>query len=363
MPALDIITLVVNGTEYRGWQSISVNDSIGSAASSFQLSVTERWQRNDGYQRQLIHWKLKSGDSCVVKVAGETLITGYIDVHNPAISATSHTVRVSGRSKTADLIDCSAVHSPGNFHDQTTLQIASAIASPFGISVEMGGGASPALVEKFELDNGETAFESIERLCRKHQLLITPTREGNLQLTYADKSAYGFVLSHWIEASVTSDYSQRFSEYRAKGQRHGYDEIDPLKSSRVYKQTDVSGVGRYRPKIVRPEGTTTDADAQKRIDWQASRDLGDSLKMDITLLGFRTPGNAGTGSIWQKNKRVAVSSEELGVGQQLLIESVSFEKSAQGTFTRLSLVHPHAYAPEPPSPGKAGGTAKSGYFS
>lgn len=363
MPALDIVTLTVNGVEYRGWQSISVNDSITSAASSFQLSVTERWQRDDGYQRELIHWKLVAGDSCAISVAGELLLTGYIDVHQPSISATSHTVSVSGRSKTCDLIDCSSIHSPGNFHNQTTKQIAGAIASPFGIAVEMGGGATPELVEKFELENGETAFESIERLCRKYQLLITPTPAGNLLLTYADRSAYGFVLDYWKSASVTSDYSQRFSEYRAKGQRHGYDEIDPLKASRVYNTNNISGVGRYRPKIIRPEGTTTDSAGQKRIDWQASCDLGESLKMDITILGFRTPGNPGTGGIWKKNKRLTVKSEELGVDQQLLIESVSFEKSDQGTTTRLRLVHPHAYAPGPPSPVKAGGTAKRGYFS
>ncbi len=357
MPALDIITLLVNGTEYRGWQSIHVTDSITQSAASFELRVTERWQRNDGGKRQLIYWKLRAGDACTVKVGGQTMLTGYIDVHQPAISATSHSVDVSGRSKTGDLIDCSAIHSPGNFHNQTVLQIASAISVPFGVNVEMGEGVAPPFVEKFELDNGETAFESIERLCRKHQLLLTATPAGNLQLTQASKSAYGFVLDSWVSAQVTSDYSKRFSEYRAKAQRHGYDDEDPIKPTRVYQVTNVSGVGRYRPIIIRPEGTTDIADAKKRIDWQASRDLGASLKMQVKLVGFRTPGNAGQGSIWQKNKLLHVFSTELGVNQQLLIESVQFEKSESGTFTTLELVHPQAHVPSPPSP-----SGSEGYF-
>ncbi len=365
MPVLDAVTLRCNGADYHGWQSVTITDAITQAAASFELGVTERWQRDDNGKRELHYWPLRAGDACQVQIAGRTIISGYIDVHNPSISPTSHSVRISGRSKTGDLIDCSTLHQPGNFNGQTVQQIATAIATPFGITVEMEAGLAPPTVDKFEIDQGESAFEAIERLCRKHQLLLIPTPDGNLQLTHSGRTNYPFVLaeSEWVSASVTVDYSRRFSAYHAKAQRHGYDDTDPLQAARVHQITVMPDVARYRPLIVRPEGTTATADAKKRIDWQASHDLGDSLKMQVTVLGFHTP----VGTVWKKNQRVHVYSRTLGVDQALLIESVRFEKSERGTFTTLQMTHPAAYQPKPPATQKkvdqiSEKNEKGGYF-
>ena len=275
----------------------------------------------------------------------EQIINGYIDVHSASIDHSSHTVTVSGRSRTGDLVDCSAVHTPGNFKDQTLLNIANALTAPYSVPCVLGDsvGALP-VISKFELNNGESVFEAIERAARKQQVMVTDNADGQLVLDQAGTSAYSFPLSGWESASFTADYSRRHSVYIAKAQQHGHNFADPLEAARVPGTVTDPAITRYRPLIVRPEGTTNRQDAAKRIQWQANRDIGESLRLIATMTGF-TDQN---GDLWQKNRLISVYNEVLNIDHQLLIESVRFSQNEQsGTTTELSLVHPGAYAPEP----------------
>jgi len=132
------ITIRVNGDEYTGWTDFILDDSIKAAAAGFELSTTERWQDNDTFNLGGGSWRLRAGDACSVFIDGERVLNGYIDVHMPSYDRNQHNVAISGRSLTADLVDCSAVHIPGNFKKQSPLQIANALASPFGVDVVLG---------------------------------------------------------------------------------------------------------------------------------------------------------------------------------------------------------------------------------
>lgn len=357
------LKLKVNGSLYSGWHDITVISSLKQAAAAFELSVTERWQGRPDINRIEQTWKLRAGDACSVLMDDELLITGFIDVHSASISDSDHTVSVSGRSRTADLVDCSAVHTPGNFKKQNLLMIANTLTKPFGVSTVLGDSATAAQsIEKFELNNGETVFGAIERAARKQQYLVTDNAAGELVLAQAGTSAYSFPLSGWTAATFTADYSGRHSIYIAKAQQHGANFSDPLEAARVPGTVTDSAIGRYRPLIVRPEGSTSRAEATKRLRWQANRDIGESLRMTATMSGFRNPD----GDIWQKNRLVYVYDRALGIDHQLLIEGVRFNLSEQtGSTTELQLVHPGAYAPEPVESGSTSGkrsATKSSYL-
>jgi len=165
-------------------------------------------------------------------------------------------------------------------------------------------------------------------------------------LDRASDRAYSFALAGYERASFVSDYSQRFSEYTAKGQQHGQDFDNPEDASRVTASTTDKAIGRYRPKIIRPEGSVNKLQAQKRINWQANRDLGKSLRFTATMTGFRDQA----GDLWQKNRLIYVKDDRLGVDNLLLIESLRFRQAPRdgvGSVTELTLVHPGAYALEP----------------
>lgn len=94
------VRLEINGVKYGGWTKISIRRGIGQVAGTFELSITERWPG------QPIPAKIELGASCVVTVDGAPVITGYVDDVAPSYNAASHTVSVTGRDKTCDLVDC-----------------------------------------------------------------------------------------------------------------------------------------------------------------------------------------------------------------------------------------------------------------
>lgn len=343
----NIITLKSNGYEYTGWKDFHLRDSLQSAAAVFELATSEKWQGVNRYD--LGQWRLRAHDDCEVRIDGQRIMRGWIDVHQPSLDKGMHSVAISGRSLTGDLVDCSAVHSPGNFKNQTALQIAQALCNPFSVKVVLDSGITALpTVEKFEIQQGETVFEAIERLCRIEELIVTSRPDGHLSLERTTRQSYSFPLTGYESASFTTDYSQRFSEYTAKAQQHGEDLADPKLAARVTANVTDRAISRYRPRIIRPEGSTNAAQAKQRITWQANRDLGASLRLSATMTGFYNPA----GEIWQKNRLIVVRDEYLGINNTLLIESVSFRQSAnenEGSTTDLVLVHPGAYALEPVS--------------
>lgn len=63
------------------------------------------------------------------------MLTGYIDDFIPSYDADNVEIRVMGRDKTGDLVDCSVVHSSGKWKGVRLEQVAADVCCPFGITV------------------------------------------------------------------------------------------------------------------------------------------------------------------------------------------------------------------------------------
>lgn len=156
------VRLEINGVKYGGWTKISIRRGIGQVAGTFELSITERWPG------QPIPAKIELGASCVVTVDGAPVITGYVDDVAPSYNAASHTVSVTGRDKTCDLVDCCPPST--QLKGATLAAVARSLAAPFGIEVvdETGVGVVPG----FKTNPGDTVFETLEQLARAKGVLL-----------------------------------------------------------------------------------------------------------------------------------------------------------------------------------------------
>ncbi len=125
----DDLTLTIGGRSISGWDSIRVTRGIERCPSDFDLSLTERFP---GEASALV---VQPGDACAVSIGGDLVVTGYVDQFHPSITPTSHMIRVSGRGKCQDLVDCSAEWPNGQISGSSALQIAQNLAKPYGISV------------------------------------------------------------------------------------------------------------------------------------------------------------------------------------------------------------------------------------
>lgn len=358
---MDDLQLLVNGQVYAGWTSLGVTRAMDAAAGAFTVSLTERWEGQDGAAAQIEPWPILPGDTCEVRLGGKVMISGYVDIFKPSFSATDHTINIQGRDKTSDLIDCSAIHKPDEWKNITVLKLAQILCEPFGIKakadVDVG---APFPVVK--LQQGETAFEAIERYAQQRKLLAMPDGAGGLLLTRTGTRRASTSLEQGVNiktANGSIDHSQRFNQYLVKGQTAYSDDTDGETESHVEGRVTDSGIQRYRPMLIVAEADGNTNSALERATWEANTRLGKSATAQITVQGWRqVPG----GELWLPNMLVYVKSPWLRMDGEMLIRQVTFnresEDGSEGTTCQLDICSPQAYAPEPPDSKKKG--AKKG---
>ncbi len=107
--SIDPIALRIDGVDWTWWKSVEVTRQIDAVAGSFSLALADRWAPGDTAA------PLAAGQACEVIIGGDQVIKGYIDKAAFALAANDHGVSVTGRDASADLVDCSAVHKPGQW--------------------------------------------------------------------------------------------------------------------------------------------------------------------------------------------------------------------------------------------------------
>lgn len=331
------IKLNVNGQIYGGWKEASVTRSIDALAGSFDLSVLDKWEAN-GFP-----WQIVPGDSCVLEIDGQPLITGYVDIASPSYTADSHAIRISGRDKTCDLVDCSAVVKSYELRNVRLEDIAAQLATPFGLRVitEVDTGAK---FTAFAIQPGETCYEAIMRAARMRGMAVTTNGSGDLVISDigTKRAADNLIEGKNIkEASAAYDFTNRFSEYIVKGQARPSEDGDEPARPAVQSVASDDAIRRYRPKVLTAETETSEGTAGNRAEFEASLRAGKSTKISVTVQGW----TMSDGELWPLNALVTLQSPMLhAFDVELLITQVEFAVSdSAGTVTRLELMKPGTY--------------------
>jgi prophage tail gpP-like protein len=357
-PEPEILVLRIGGVNWGGWKSVEIARQMDAISSEFKLGLADRWQH--GAEAL----PLAVGMPCEVLIGGEAVIDGYLDKAEFSTDLASHVVNVSGRDKSADLVDCAAIHSPGSWRDLDALELARELAEPFGVEARKDTGVDVG--EKFgtfKLEEGETAFDALDRALRQRGLLAMPGGRGGILLARlaGERSSTALVQGVNVKESSSSfDMSERFSDYIVKGQRAGTDNDYGEGCAAVRGEARDPGVARYRPFMVRAEGQVTAADAIRRARWEASTRAARSVTVTATVAGWRQDD----GSLWKINMLVPCRLPYLRIEQDLLISRLTFSLTQDGgTVSRLELKDPKAFEPEPPKKkdgGSGGGAGRKG---
>jgi len=238
------IILEVGGQRYGGWKSIDISRGLEQCAGTFRLSVTDRWPQQNEPRG------IKAGAACRVTIDGRAVITGYVDDVEVSWSATSHEYRVSGRDKTADLVDCCPPSLQLKGADLPAL--ARRWAGLFGIEVMVEAECNKA-VPGFKTEEGETCFEMLERLARANAVMLTSDGDGRLVITRAGtrKAAAALQMGgNLLRLALSSSMKDRFSEVTVKGQSAGSDTWDGPGNAQAKGTATDPNVLRYRPLTV-----------------------------------------------------------------------------------------------------------------
>lgn len=360
MPDLE---LTCNGQVHAGWESMRITRSMEHCANSFELAVSELWPG------QASTYNVMPGMPCQVRLAGTTVISGYVDDVNLVLDAQQHGVSVSGRDKAADLVDCSAVVKGGQWLGQRVEAIAAQLAKPFGIKVTAAVKTGKPLAS-FALQEGETAFDAIDRAARMRALLLVSDAKGGLVITRAstDVVATALVMGvNVLHASVKMSLRERFSLYIAKGQKSPAYAWSPGSGSpgasaavvastvkaaaQVRAEATDPEVPRYRPMIITGECQDVDASLKQRVQWEANVRAARSVEVVVRVAGW-----AHADGIWEPNKLVQVSLPALRIQRQkLLVKACQYSLGHEGSITELTLTRPDAFTLLPLKAQGAGG--------
>ncbi len=353
-PEGDLAALKVLGREFVGWTSLEVVASLENAARSFSFAAAERWPGESSPIR------LRPGADCEVYLGDDKVATGYLDSVDVSYSKDAHDITVAGRSKTADLVDCSAV-AGGSWRNKEIEKVAKDLAATYGVTVraEVDTGDK---IKRHRTQRGESVYDAIERMARLRALLVTDNADGELLLTragqFAETKAGVVVFSETgtadaitalvvgeniLAGSVAFDVSERFSEYRIKGQRAGddLDFADVLQSSGESEDTEVE---RTRILVLEAEARADKGRCKVRAAWEAATRYGQSLSMTYTVAGWRQ----GDGSLWAPNLMITVVDELAGIEGDFLSVEVAYRLDAGGSFTTIVLAPVEGYEPIAP---------------
>lgn len=342
------LTLTVGGNTWSGWTKVSVTRSIVTCPSRFDVAMTE--VAPDGSESFIAN----PGDSCTIAIGGDTVVTGYVDKDIGGIGPDRHPVRLVGRGKCEDLVDCSAEFvdqggtKTGQLGNATAVAIAQALVQPYGITVSASGPAGPVLPQ-FNLMLGETPWEIIERCCRFAQLLCYEDQNGNLVLGPVGTTQHASGAQQGLNvqsADVTMAMDQRFSEYDAflLANSAAYGDLGDL--AKVIGAAPDPNVLRHRLKyIIAEAGVSGQVIAQQRALWEAARRSGQGLDVKVTVDSWRDSA----GQLWTPNQLIRIQLPILKVPDQtLLIGEVTFLRDeTDGTRAEISCSPAPAFQPEP----------------
>lgn len=330
----DAVTLFIGQEIYEGWKNATISREINSLASTFTLSLVDRWRADQE------PFTLKPGSAIHIHGGKSSVIDGYIDSVSFDIQAQNRNINISGRSRTADIID-SSITGKNEYKNLGIKAIAEKLLEPFSnirVLLQADGGAP---FDKFTVRQGETVFEALDRLARQRSLIMYPSFEGNLILAKKDTTVASTEIRsgvNLISGSATYDNSERFSKYICKGQAPGTKGTPDQAIGAVGEATD-SGITRPRELLVIAENVADNAAATERAKYEADIRAARSVEINLTVQGWRQDD----GSLWDVNQLVFVDVGFLGYRGQGLIKKVQYIKEESGTKTDLTVIRPDAF--------------------
>ncbi|AWX14647.1 phage tail protein [Mergibacter septicus] len=334
------IVVEIDGKQHKHWKSYSIDSDFLIPADAFSFDV--------GVSSENTVLPDFTGKNAVVKINGETVLTGIIDSTRHSILKGQRSFSLNGRDRASLLIDCSAPVT--NVKGLTVLEAVKKIVAPLGITqVELKAESNPKL-DKVDIEIGETTWSAITRCANSAGLHCWFDPRGVLIVGGADYSQptvaelYSLKngqLSDMSSIELMRDISQRYSEVVFLGQRHGR-ENDSNKNDLKWVYKD-SAVDFYKSKTV----VIADVENLEALKKHAKKFISDSMLASFNLRLIVPDHKTKKGVLWQPGQRVQVYIEEYGIDEIFFIMGRRFTLSRNGgTQTELRLKPDGIWTPD-----------------
>lgn len=328
-----MIKVLKNGVLVRGWESVSVGLSLSTLCNGFSLSQFVA----DDFDSPVLF----PGDAIRIECDKELLLDGYVDELSSSFSPGSHSINISGREKTCDMVDCSLKDFGKSWKNRTVSQIVGEVCSAFKILFDANGVKDNGKIVKFCPDPGCTGADIVSDVCRQKDVVCFSDGLGSVK--FVNDSKFEFVEDfirqgvNVLSADVTFNNSERFSDYVVLCSS------DP-KTKRRGESKD-GEIGRSRCLVLVDEGYGNADSAEQRASFEVLSRSAKSTTLNVTLAGWKR----NDGKIWKPGVLVdCLIPAFFGQWvQTMLVNEVELSYDSSGTFAHLQLVRRDYYTQPP----------------
>jgi len=344
-PYLNRAVVVVGGTEYFEWESVSVRCALMEVPPrTCRLTCSEM---EPDYPTSRSAFRIRPGDSCSVILDGYLVITGIVATRQVFYDAKQHTVEIQACSQSAILGHGAAQQDGGQFLKQDAGQIATKLAGQLGVGVKVMGDAGQAL-DRFSIRPGEHAGEAIERAARMGKMFMTGDAQGNLVLMSGPLGGGGSAIEgvNILEGREVIHSLSAASGYETSGQGPGSDDhwgaIKNLMHDSQGSMSDFSP-GNMPQKLINEIPSFTQSILQARGGMENNVSDMNQIFVTVSLLGWQR--QTVSGGLWEPGETVVVNSPMLIMfNNPLILKAVTFSQDNNtGTRSTLELVNYAAF--------------------
>ena len=334
------VVVEIDGKSHNNWKSYDIDSDFLIPADAFAFDI--------GVPSDSTVLPDYSGAEVKVRINDMLVMTGIVDTVQHGISKTNRTYRLNGRDKASVLVDCSAPIT--NVKGLTVLDAVKKIVEPLGIKQVQLKAENNPLLDKVDIDVGETAWNTAMRCANSAGLHLWFEPNGVLIVGGADYSTPPVATlccmkdgsqNNFEQADLSFDVSNRFSEITFLAQSHGKQGQDNKNDLKwVYKDSEMT---TYKPKTV----VVSDVDNLEALQKWAKKYIADSILEGFTLTIIVPDHKMQDGTLWQPGQRVHVICEEYDIDAIFFLMGRRFMLSRQGgTQTELRFKQDGIWTPD-----------------
>ena len=334
------IVVEIDGKSHNSWKNYDIDSDFLIPADAFAFDI--------GVPADSTVLPDYSGAEVKVRINDTLVMTGIVDTVQHGISKTNRTYRLNGRDKASVLVDCSAPIT--NVKGLTVLDAVKKIVEPLGIKQVKLKAENNPLLDKVDIDVGETAWNAAMRCANSAGLHLWFEPNGVLIVGGADYSTPPVATlccmkdgsqNNFEQADLSFDVSNRFSEITFLAQSHGKQGQDNKNDLKwVYKDSEMT---TYKPKTV----VVSDVDNLEALQKWAKKYIADSILEGFTLTIIVPDHKMQDGTLWQPGQRVHVICEEYDIDAIFFLMGRRFMLSRQGgTQTELRFKQDGIWTPD-----------------
>lgn len=329
---LETVVLDIDGADGSGWLDVvldaSADEAVRSATFTFPMPPLS----------QIGNFKIRPDMPCTIKITGELWLTGRIGDLDPDHDEGGGQIVVNVLSNTIDSVESSVDHATGFIKNADALEIAKEFEST---DVEWISKTDLPKEKWHDVDLGEGAFSTVERVLRSRGKLIYDNEKGQMVISGEPEGRHsgGLELGRNIKSASGHLTSQgRHSPVKVRGQSSVGSGAGAL---RLESSVEDESLMRKRPLVILLEGDIDDEKAKARAEWEIKRASGNSKTAQVTTPGWRDEA----GKLWTRNYLVGLTNALLFLEQDMVIKSVQLHQKgdgSDGTFAILNLADPEA---------------------